>query len=189
MIKAVLFSMAAVFLILGLHPVFTQTLAAQSTADIPIFGSPPKDIIRSLNIINRQEMPVLQDRVIVVAFFASWCPPCRPEFAELNTVRRAFSGDDVSVIAINRFENHFPDSSGARMKRFLRTTGPEFTVIEPNSDEVIKRIFGDISRIPTVYVYDRAGHPVYSFIHQQGATKMHTKAADIMPHINRALSR
>ena len=160
----------------------------QSKAVAPVLDDGLKGTIQAMDVMNHAAMPALQDQALVVAFFASWCPPCRPEFGELNTLRAAFPEQDLAIIAINIFEGHFEDGNGARMKRFLVATNPAFTVLKPGSEADTKRLFGGVDRIPTVFIYDRAGQPVHSFIHQKGATKMHATAAEIMPFVQTALS-
>ncbi len=46
----------------------------------------------------------IKDKIVVVAFFASWCPPCLTEFKHLNELKTEFQTDNVTVIAINVFE-------------------------------------------------------------------------------------
>jgi len=179
MFRALQIPVVALALAIGL-----QTASAQApTLDVLM-----KETIQSMTVINDQKMPVLKDRAVVVTFFASWCPPCRPEFGELNTLRQAFAEDDLSIIAINRFEGHFEDKNGHRMKRFMAATQPAFAVLQPDTDGGHHGVFEEVSRIPTVYIYDRTGQPVYTFIHERGATKMHATAAEIIPHVHEALS-
>ncbi len=120
------------------------------------------------------ELGSLEGRVVVVAFFASWCPPCRPEFGHLNGLRKIYGADDLAILAINVFEDFIEDAgNAARMRRFLGTTKPAFTVLAGEDDGRVTATFGGVDRIPTVLVFDRAGKPAYQFIHAEGATKTH----------------
>jgi len=165
-----------------------KTLSARSPTKTPSIGAAVINAIQTMEVINDRKLPVMQGRGLVVAFFASWCPPCRPEFGELNKLRHMFSLDDVNIVAINLFEDYFADKNSARMKRFLGNTQPDFAVLQAKDDIATRQTFGDVDRIPTVYVYDRTGDPVYTFVHQEGASKMHVTAEEIAPHIRNALT-
>jgi len=165
-----------------------KVLSARSPAKAPPLDAAVTNAIQTMTVINDRKLPILQGRGLVIAFFASWCPPCRPEFGELNKLRRMFSTDEVNIVAINLFEDYFADKNGVRMKRFLGNTQPEFAVLQAKNDIAIRQTFGDVDRIPTVYVYDRTGNPVYTFIHQEGASKMHVTAKEIASHIGSFLS-
>ena len=66
----------------------------------------------------------LADHVVVVNFFASWCPPCDPEFDNLKQVDQDYRGRGVTVISINIFEDYFGDDGGPRLKGFLADKAP-----------------------------------------------------------------
>ena len=128
----------------------------------------------------------LADRVVVVTFFASWCPPCRAEFEHLNTVVSEFPRERLAVLAVNVFEA-FDDGDAARMKRFLADTSPQFYVLEGDSD--IRRAFGDVNRIPTLFVFDEAGRPLMNFVHKRGAVKRTATPEELRAAIAPALAQ
>ena len=110
----------------------------------------------------------LEDRVVVVTFFASWCPPCLKEFAALNSILNKLGEDNVTIVAVNVFEE-FDNNDATRMVNFLDTTQPEFMVLK--GTDVSRELFGNINRIPTLLVFDQSGDLAFNFIHAQGADK------------------
>ena len=110
----------------------------------------------------------LRGRTVVVAFFASWCPPCSPEFDHL---KRAHSVHDPVVLAINIFEAYDGLGGPDRLDRFLARKAPAFRVL--GEGEMVAGLFGEVDRIPTVFVFGRDGRPVLQFVHARDAAKTH----------------
>jgi len=127
----------------------------------------------------------LVDRVVVIGFFASWCPPCRPEFETLNALQREFAHEDVEVLAVNIFEDHFKQDSEARLASFLVKTAPLFKVV--GEGERVAELFGPVTRIPTTIVFGRDGRPAMHFIHLQGADKTHASLDELRAVVAAAL--
>ena len=127
----------------------------------------------------------LADRVVVIGFFASWCPPCRPEFETLNAIREEFAHDDVEVLAVNIFEDHFKKDLETRLASFLITTAPAFKVV--GEGERVAELFGPVTRIPTTFVFARDGRPAMHFIHKQGASKTHATLDELRAAVAAAL--
>lgn len=123
------------------------------------------------------ELP--DNRVTIVTFFASWCPPCLDEFHALNAVKEEF-GNDISIVAINAFEE-FDSNDDERMQLFLTQTKPAFPLVEA-SDETLK-LFGNVNRIPTLYIFDQKGNQAFNFIHARGATKRSADSDELISAI------
>ncbi len=126
------------------------------------------------------EMPTaaeLEGQVVVLGFFASWCPPCGPEFDTLNAVRDEFAGRGVQVLAVNIFEHHFQQDADARLAAFLARKTPRFPVLGEGAR--VAGLFGPVTRIPTTFVFGRDGEPAMHFIHLKGATKTHASLDEL----------
>jgi thiol-disulfide isomerase/thioredoxin len=107
----------------------------------------------------------LEGQVVLVSFFASWCPPCHTEFQHLRTAQAAYHKDGLRVVAINYFEGlgGFSDG-GVRLDRFLERHTPWYSVVKGN-DALAKR-FANVTRIPTVFIFDRHGRLALHFVHR-----------------------
>ncbi len=162
---------------------------AQSTTHAPPLDTHLRNMIEAMRPLTESTITALTDKPVMITFFASWCPPCRPEFKEINRLRQEFSSDEIEIIAINIFEAHFNDNRQIRMKRFLRSTAPRFPVLRPKNEQSAIQKLGAVDRIPTVFLYDALGQPRYTFIHQKDATKTHIMADEIRPHIEAILNK
>ena len=112
----------------------------------------------------------LDGKVVLVSFFASWCPPCNMEFRHLRDAHAAYYKDGLRIVAINYFEDlaGFADG-GARLDRFLTRHAPWYSVVKGN--EALAKDFADVTRIPTVFIFDRQGRQALHFIHRWKAKK------------------
>ena len=124
-------------------------------------------------------------KAVVVAFFASWCPPCHPEFDHLNQARQQFAEEDLEILAVNIFEDFFKPGDRSRLPGFLQSKSPKFPVL--GNGEAVATLFGEVERIPTVFVFDREGRAVLHFVHLQGAKKTHVGGEELNRAIAKAL--
>ncbi len=127
----------------------------------------------------------LAGKIVVVSFFASWCPPCHTEFRHLAAIGARYRGADVEIVAINLFEDFGGLSSPVKLERFLDKYDPTYSVL--SGTDATARAFGGVRRIPTLYVFDRAGHPAFGFVHEIGATKTNVGARELAAVIDALL--
>ena len=128
----------------------------------------------------------LKGNAVIVTFFASWCPPCTTEFAEIAKARARLKNQPVKVVAINLFEAWGGVRDEARMERFIARTMPDFSLVVGNAE--IAKAFGNVDRIPTLMVYSPSGKEVWRFVHVRDAKKTHARAAEIVAAVNTALA-
>jgi thiol-disulfide isomerase/thioredoxin len=175
---ATLLLVIALFVIGAARPSAGETIVLDEPARTALAGLP-----------SLQGAPLrpadLEDRVVVVAFFASWCPPCRPEFEHLRHLDQVYGERGVTIVSVNIFEQYLKDPAGVRLGRFLAAFAGGLHVV--GGGEAVAPRFGAVDRIPTVFVFDRAGQSVMRFIHQQGATKTHATYEELAAAVEAAL--
>ena len=112
----------------------------------------------------------LHGRAVIVSFFASCCPPCNTEFEHLNLLNLSHAAKGLTIVAVNLCEDFTGlHDGGRRLTRFLDRHQPVFSIVKGN-DKTAK-LFGDVKRIPTVFVFDRSGNPRLHFVHARNAKK------------------
>jgi thiol-disulfide isomerase/thioredoxin len=90
----------------------------------------------------------LKNKIVIVSFFATWCPPCRKELPHLNELYHAYaSDDDIRIIVISTDVDTF------LVAPFVADNAFDFPVYFSNG---IKKEF-EVKGIPTLFVVDKDG--------------------------------
>lgn len=126
----------------------------------------------------------LKGKTVVVTFFASWCPPCVHEFKVLKQVRAQYDPAEVTLVAVNVFEELGAGNDALRLTRFLRRADPGISVIE--GDKTIRDAFGGVDRIPTLVVHDPSGAESFRFVHERDAEIMSVDHKTLVGAIDKA---
>jgi len=98
-------------------------------------------------------------KVLVLNFWATWCPPCIEEIPSLEQFHKQLSGAGVVVLAVS------VDRNAAQYSRFLERAGITFLTARDPEAEISSR-YGTF-KYPESYVIDRRGKVVQKII---GAT-------------------
>lgn len=155
---------------------FLASFAAQARTPVT-YDAAMRDALLALPKIGARGLPDTDGKIVIVTFFASWCPPCKWEFQSLNALRKRYSERDLAIVAVNWFEAWGEDKGGKRMRRFLESTRPAFPLV--SGTKAFTERFGGVTRIPTLFIFGRDGREAYSFIHLEGAEKMHAGTAEL----------
>ena len=98
-------------------------------------------------------------RVLVVNFWATWCPPCINELPSLNALAAELKGSGVVVLGIS------VDKDKAAYDKFLKKVKLNFeTSRDPGAD--ISAEYGTF-KYPETYVISREGKVLEKFINEQ----------------------
>ena len=95
-------------------------------------------------------------KVLIVNFWATWCPPCREEMPSMERAWQVVKDDDIVLLAINVGESE--DEVWAFTSNYPVT----FPLLLDRGGEVIKR--WQVQGLPTTYVVDPEGRLAYRAI-------------------------
>jgi thiol-disulfide isomerase/thioredoxin len=91
----------------------------------------------------------------VVVSFASWCGHCKDELAVIDSLRTAHPRVRVLGVNYKEHEEYANRGSSARVRAYVAESAPWLRVV-PIGDDVF-RAFGSPPKVPTIFVFDRAG--------------------------------
>ena len=93
----------------------------------------------------------LSGKVVLVNFWATWCPPCVEELPSIQEVWKSHSREEFEVVAVNVGE------SKDDIEKFLTETGMtlEIPIVLDKSLDVYKQ--WGVSPLPTSFLVDRNG--------------------------------
>ena len=90
----------------------------------------------------------LQGKVVLVNFWATWCPPCRKEMPDLETLYERFSSKGLVVLGIS-------DEEAAKVEPFIRERKVSFPVLLDPGRKANEMFV--VEGIPKSFIYDREG--------------------------------
>lgn len=86
-------------------------------------------------------------KIIILNFFATWCPPCRSEMPDFNQIQKA-NPDTVKIVAVN-----VGGENVNQVSNFVSQLGLEFMVAR--DDGKVANMYGPIRAIPVTFVIDK----------------------------------
>jgi peroxiredoxin len=90
----------------------------------------------------------LRGKVVVVNFWATWCPPCRKEMPDLESLYGRFKDQGLVVLAIS-------DEDASKVKPFISERNFTYPILLDPGRKV-NALYG-VEGIPRTFVYDREG--------------------------------
>lgn len=120
------------------------------------------------------------NQVLLVSFWATWCEPCRRELPQLSAMEHRFPAKDFRLAAVSIDEPE-QESEARRLLRSSKFRDTGYIGSFDNRDKFIDSVDPKWSgALPALFLYDRAGHLVQSFIGE-------VNAADVERVVRRVL--
>jgi peroxiredoxin len=139
------------FLILGLLAgCSTGEVGEQLSGGAPDFTLPAVDgsIVR---------LSDYQGKVIVVDFWATWCPPCLEMIPVLSDLHHRFSSKGLVILGVSLDKEGLPV-----LGPFIHERRIPYKVLLGSRE--VSAVFGGISTIPTMFIIDRSGRLVRKMV-------------------------
>jgi cytochrome c biogenesis protein CcmG, thiol:disulfide interchange protein DsbE len=87
-------------------------------------------------------------RVVMVEFWATWCPPCRSTLEWLGSLKKKY-GENIAILALA------VESPEDKVREIVASLSSDLNWAI--TDTATAQAFGDITAVPTMFLFDRSG--------------------------------
>lgn len=98
-------------------------------------------------------------KVLVLDFWATYCPPCREEVPHLIALQKRYGAQGLHVVGLNVGG----DEDRPKVPGFVQELGISYPLGYPD-DELSATVFSQTDAIPQTYVFDRNGRLIKRFV-------------------------
>jgi cytochrome c biogenesis protein CcmG/thiol:disulfide interchange protein DsbE len=106
---------------------------------------------------NNLKMSDYRGKIVILDFWATWCPPCRKGIPDLIELQNEFK-EDLVIIGISLDQ---PSTIGS-LKSFIQEYGINYSIVFGTME--VAMAYGNIQAIPTSFVVNRDGEIVEKFV-------------------------
>ena len=147
--SAAVLSLAALWILASRVPVAATTGGAPPPSPREGFSAP--DITLETLDGGQTTLSELRGKVVLVNFWASWCPPCRAEMPAIESVYRAYNGLGLEVLAVNTTNQDDVAAAAA----FVQELGLSFPIPLDHTGAVSASY--NLRGLPSSYFIDQQG--------------------------------
>ena len=138
--------LAAVTLCLGL--VFLGGCSKKKEASSGILGQAPAFALPSVDG-KTVRLSDYAGKVVLIDFWASWCPPCRAAIPHIVGLQNAYGPQGFTALGMSL------DQDPADLSAFLERNPVNYPVLK--ADDATRTAFGGVTSVPQVFLVDRKG--------------------------------
>ncbi len=139
-----------------------QTLTLVTTQNLPI---------KLTATANGIKFEGYEGKVVLLDFFATWCPPCKAEIPHLANLQERYK-DKLQIIGILMEEN----KDNMEVEAFIKDFKMNYPVTNSPANFELSQALGGVRSLPTMVMYDKNGS---YFTHYVGAAPEEMIEADI----------
>ena len=127
-----------------------EAMPAQTLFEVKERPQAPDFLLQDMDD-KKHRLSDLRGKVVLVNFWATWCPPCRREMPSIERLALAQKGKDFEILAVNVAEN---------LETVFGFTGtlepaPSFPILFDTDSGVVKT--WPVMGLPTTFILDKQG--------------------------------
>jgi peroxiredoxin len=117
---------------------------------LPVIGPAPQWTLKTIEGATIG-MAELKGKVVVIDFWATWCPPCVEEIPGYIALQKKYADKGLVIVGLS------VDQGGIEaVKPFAKAKGVDYPLAL--ADEKTVEAFGGIDGIPTTFLIDQSGN-------------------------------
>jgi peroxiredoxin len=137
-----------------LHPLFSPAFAGGSRPELKTTAVVQGTLAPNFALKNLQgktvDLASYRGQVVLVNFWATWCPPCRTEMPSMEKLQTLLAGEKFVMLAINVEED-----GQDNVADFLKDNPHSFTILlDPEAE--VQALYG-VYRFPETFVIGKDG--------------------------------
>ena len=136
---------------------------------MPPIGQKAPDFTLRTNAGKNQKLSELRGQVVMINFWATWCPPCREEMPHLNRLYDQYRKTGFVLLGVN------VDDNAQQAQDMARELQIAFPVLFDTTKQVSRRY--DVDAMPSTVIVDRDGKVRYIFRGYRPGTEQRYDAA------------
>jgi len=125
-------------------------LGPAQARDLQVYkgGATPPLVLKDLSG-KTHDLKQYRGKVVLINFWATWCPPCRAEMPSMQRLKAKMAGKPFVILAVDMGETE------GEVKAYIRQIKTDFTVLLDKDGRALKawKVFA----FPTSYVVDAQG--------------------------------
>lgn len=99
------------------------------------------------------------NKIVLLNFFATWCPPCKAEIPNLIQLQNDYKNDFVIVsILLEDMKTH------EELQKFITTFNINYPITNASENFDLAKSLGGIKSIPTMFLVDKDGNVFQKYV-------------------------
>ncbi len=155
----------------------TAATAAGPASHSPNAGARSAAPVLNLTLVDSKSLPSLAGKVVLVDFWATWCPPCRQMIPGLIELQKTYGERGFTVVGLSTDQGE----AGTVLK-FMERVGINYPVAL--ADGQLAQAFGGIEYLPTSFLIDRAGRIVSRHVGYMSKSELEAQLKPLLDEPN-----